>query len=369
MRTIDWFGRRGACVMVLGIILMVAGCGVPGVVPTGHALPTAAPTATAPALPPVRLPQDEAPHKDLTEWWYYTGHFQGTDATGQAHTYGFELTFFQVLRGQIAPIYVGHYAVSDITRGQFQYDQRLLSEPNAVLPNGTTTTGFNLAIGNWTMQGVGGQDTLAASMADYTINLTLASQKPPALHNGNGLITYGIGGFSYYYSRTRMAVSGSVQDHGATIPVTGLAWMDHQWGNFLALGSGGWDWFSMQLANGVEDMVYVIRDAQGQIISSVGTRVGADGTASIIPAGQISQRVVDHWHSAATGVTYPSGWELTLPDGTFTVTPLVRDQELITTNTTGNTYWEGACSVTGTISGQPVNGQGYTELTGYMPAP
>lgn len=368
MRAMDWLGQRGGRVVVLALVLLVAGCGVPGVVAAGHPLPLASPTATAPALPPVHLPQDEAPHKDLTEWWYYTGHFHGTDANGQAHTYGFELTFFQVLRGDIAPIYVGHYAVTDITRGQFNYDQRLLSEPNAVLPNGTTTTGFTLAIGNWTMQGVNGQDAIAASMPEYAINLALTGQKPPALHNGNGLITYGIGGFSYYYSRTRMAVAGSIQDHGMTIPVTGLAWMDHQWGNFLALGSGGWDWFSMQLANGVDYMVYFIRDAQGKIISTVGTRVAADGTSSMLTEGQISQRVVDHWHSATTGVTYPSGWELTLPEGTVTVTPLVRDQELITTNTTGNTYWEGACSVVGTVNGQPVNGQGYTELTGYMPA-
>jgi predicted secreted hydrolase len=78
----------------IGALLVLAGCGVPGMVPQGQALPTAAPTATLAPLPHLRLPQDEAPHTDMTEWWYYTGHFQGNDATGAQHQYGFELTFF-----------------------------------------------------------------------------------------------------------------------------------------------------------------------------------------------------------------------------------------------------------------------------------
>lgn len=350
--------------LILALALL-AGCGVPGVVPRGHALPAAPPTPTAAPLPPLRLPQDEAPHTDMTEWWYYTGHFNGTDATGAAHQYGFELTFFQVLRGGLPPIYIGHYAVTDITRDQFHYDQRELSEPNAPLPNGTTTTGFNLAINGWTMRGVNGQDHLAAALPDYAISLDLSSQKPPALHNGNGLITYGIGGFSYYYSRTHMAVSGTITDHGATIPVTGLAWMDHQWGNFIPTAGIGWDWFSIQLSNDVEYMIYRIRDAHGNIISVVGSRVDARGVTTAVDPSQISEQATGAWTSPATHVTYPSGWRLTLPGGALSITPAVLDQELVTTASTGNTYWEGACGITGTLDGQAVTGQGYTELTGY----
>src|SRR5262249_10952387 len=154
--------------------------------------------------------------------------------------------------------YVGHYAISDLTRGQFHFDQRSLTEPNAPIPNGTTTTGFNLGIGSWHMDGVNGADHLAADTTDYAIKLSLRGQKPAARHNGDGLVNLGIAGFSYYYSRTHMAVTGSIVDHGATIPVTGLAWMDHQWGNFIPTAGGGWDWFSIQLANDVEYMIYFI---------------------------------------------------------------------------------------------------------------
>ncbi len=374
MRSVQ--GRRPRWTLTAILALMLAGCGMPGMVPAGHTLPAAAPTPASALLPPVKLPQDEAPHTDLIEWWYYTGHLHGLDAAGLMHEYGFELTFFQVLRGNVPPIYIGHYAVTDLTRGQFHYDQRQLAEPQAMLPNGTTT-GFDLAIGDWTVRGLNGHDQLAAGTTDYAINLTLDSQKPPALHNG-GIISFGVAGTSYYYSRTHMAVTGSVEDHGAAVSVTGLAWMDHQWGNFLTVGGGiGWDWFSIQLDDGTDAMVAFIHDAGGKVISTIGTQIDAQGQATELPAIQLSEQALDHWTSPATHITYPSGWRLVLPAGsgpttgrfgassTLIITPALRDQELVTTQTTGNTYWEGACNITGTVAGQQVTGQGYTELTGY----
>ena len=357
--------RQGLLPLTLLVALFVAGCGVPGVVAPGAALPTVAPTPTAAPLPNLRLPQDEAPHTDMTEWWYYTGHFHGIDGAGQDHQYGFELTFFQILRGELPPIYVGHYAISDITRGTFHFDQRLVTVPGASLPNGTTTTGFHLAIQDWTMAGVNGTDQLAASMADYALHITLVGQKPAALHNGNGLISYGPAGFSYYYSRTHMSIAGTIQDHGVPINITGLGWMDHQWGNFVPTALGGWDWFSIQLANDVDYMIYFIRDANGKVLDALGTRVDAQGATTQLSATQVNEQTTDHWTSSVTHITYPSGWLMHLPNGTLTITPQLRDQELVTTATTGNTYWEGACSVTGTLDGQSVTGQGYTELTGY----
>jgi len=361
--------RRPSAVIatcILGVLLV--GCGVPGVVASGKTLPPVTPTATAKPLPPLVLPNDEAPHKNLTEWWYYTGHLTGTDATGATHNYGFELTFFQVIRGSVPPIYIGHYAVTDLTRGEFHFDQRTKFEPNAVLPNGTSTAGFNLAIDDWTLQGSNGHDTLNASEPNYALNLKLDGTKPAALHNSTGLLTYGVGGYSYYYSRTNMQVAGTIQDHGVAINLTGTAWMDHQWGDFITVTGTGWDWFSVQMADNSEYMIYQIRDNTGKVTSVVGTLVGSDGKVTDISNQPITETAIGSWTSPTTNVTYPSGWKLTLPTGTITVTPLLQNQELVTTATTGNTYWEGACSISATINGQTVNGEGYTELTGYVPA-
>ena len=50
------------------------------------------------------------------------------------------------------------------------------------------------------------------------------------------------------------------------------------------------------------------------------------------------------------------------------VTPLDA-QELVTSQSTGVTYWEGTIDVTGTHQGRSVSGRGYLEMTGYAGAP
>lgn len=352
--------------------LLLAACGAPGTVHSGTALPQIpAATPTQPALPPVTFPLDEAPHHNLTEWWYYTGHLHGTDAQGKAHVYGFELTFFQTLRSQFAPFYAAHFAISDIGASQFHYDERAGFEPPSVIPNGSTS-GFNLSLEGWTAQGLNGHDTLASAMSGYSMRVSLTDALPHAiLHNGNGLISYGPAGYSYYYSRPLMMASGAVIDHGVTVPVTGQAWMDHQWGDFLTIAGGGWDWYSVQLSNHTEYMLYVIRDAQKRPIGAFGTAVAADGAASEIPPSAIQTQASGQWTSPVTSGVYPSGWTVTLPSQqvALTLTPLLVDQELVTARSTGVAYWEGAVAISGQQAGKPLTGEGYVELTGYASIP
>ena len=316
----------------------------------------------------MRFPQDEGAHNDLTEWWYYTGHLEATDTAGKDHRYGFELVIFQALRSDLPPVYAAHFAISDITRGQFHYDQRRLIKPVAV-PDGNSTKGIDVQVGNWTIQGLQGHDHLVASLPDYAINLQLTGLKPATLHNGDGLITYGLGGFSYYYSRTRMAIAGTLTDHQQPLTVRGQAWMDHQWGNFLSLGGGGWDWYSIQLSNTTELMLYFIRNAAGNIISTYGDYISADGKSHLLAEQAIQATVLARWTSPLTGATYPSGWRLAIHDqqwqGTLLVTPQLKDQELIACQSTGNVYWEGAVNISGQSGGHALSGEGYVELTGY----
>ena len=358
------------CALLLA--LLVAGCAMPGTIPSGGHLPrvTQAPPTQAP-LPPVRFPQDEAPHRDLTEWWYYTGHAQGADAQGHAHTYGFELTFFQTLRGSFSPYYAAHFAVSDITGGAFHYDQRASFEPMSVIPPNGSTKGFNVSLGDWSVSGLNGRDHLAAASDGYAISLDLASAKPAALHGGTGIISYGSAGFSYYYSRTRMAVAGTLTDHNTPLKVTGQAWMDHQWGNFISLTGSGWDWYSIQLDDKSEYMLYVIRDAKKQPISVFGTAVSPDGAVAEISSSAIQTQAISTWTSPHTNGVYPSGWQVSLPSQRLTLTlkPLLLDQELVTAQSTGVAYWEGAVGVTGRRGGASIAGEGYVELTGYATIP
>ncbi len=356
-------------IILLILALALASCGVPGIVSTDAQLPVVNTTPQKVTLPPVRFPQDEAAHRDLTEWWYYTGHMNAMTPDGKPHHYGFELVLFQVLRSDLPPVYAAHFAITDVTRGQFHFDQRRQVEPGALIPNGTSTRGINVAIGDWSIQGVNGRDQLSARMVDYTMHLSLIGLKPPTLHNGNGLINFGVGGFSYYYSRTRMALTGTLVDHNQPLQVTGEAWMDHQWGNFLSFGNGGWDWFSVQLNNNTEMMLYFIRDAAGKVNAAYIGYIGADGQERLVSPAALRTNILNHWTSRVTGATYPSGWQIEINDShvqtLLTLTPEVQNQELVVYQSTGNAYWEGAVTIHGQSAGTQVQGEGYVELTGY----
>jgi predicted secreted hydrolase len=366
--------RTSLLLLFSSLALLLASCGFPGIPSTSTRLPQVNASPTPTVLPPVRFPQDEAAHRDLSEWWYYTGHFNALMPNGTTHHYGFELVFFQALRSTFPPVYAAHFAISDVTGGAFHFDQRRQTEPDATLPNGTSSAGINVAINDWSVKGVNGLDHLTASMPGYTLHVDLQGLTPATLHNGNGIITFSIGGggFSYYYSRTRMALIGTLVDHGQSLKVTGEAWMDHQWGNFISLGGGGWDWFSLQLSDSTEMMIYILRDALGHVTSTYIDYILPDAQEQLFPASVLHVIVLHHWKSPITGANYPSGWQLDIHapqlQASLTLQPELENQELVVYQSTGNSYWEGAVSIQGRSQGKSISGEGYVELTGYAPA-
>jgi predicted secreted hydrolase len=186
------------------------------------------------------------------------------------------------------------------------------------------------------------------------------------LHNDAGWVDFGAAGGSYYYSRTRMTAAGTLVVNGERVAVTGTAWFDHQWGDFIAVG-GGWDWFAVNLDDGTDLTVSLVRSADGTYPLIYGTLVRPDGTSRHVARGEISVDALGTWTSARTGATYPSGWRVRVSGAGLdvTVVPTLRDQELDTRATTGVVYWEGSQRVTGTRAGRSVTGNAYVELTGY----
>jgi predicted secreted hydrolase len=327
---------RLACFLCLACLL-VSGCSR-----TVEALAPAPASAPTP-VPPVTFPRDALPHDVLTEWWYYTGHL----STPDGRPYGFEFTIFQIRRQDVPTAYIAHFAISDINGQRFMHQARFVQGEPQPMP--IDVQGWRLSLG----------DTITASMDNgSSLSLQLTDEKPPALHHG-GYIDEGpsVGG-SYYYSRTRLSASGTLSG----TPVTGQAWMDHQWGNFIvpSSASGGWDWYSLQLDDNSEVMLYVLR---GPTDSPVfGSLIAPDGQVSEI---QATAEPVDHWTSPHTGAEYPSGWRITFPDHQLILTPQLQDQELYFPEAPAGSvpsYWEGAVTIGGTHTGQ-----GYVELTGYAP--
>ena len=389
---------RRAMVLLLAAAL-IAGCtaGAPILAnPTAPRpsppVPTAPPQAVHDPLPVV-LPRDDGPHDRLTEWWYYTGHLHDADGG----RYGFEYVIFRAERGAFPTSWASHLAVTDETGDRFVYSQRLEVGPQVDRsPRGTTgePTGFDLALTGvdpsrpdtfdrpaWTMLGANGSDHLSATLASdeataagvpggLALDLMVRATKPPALHDRDGWIDFGAAGGSYYYSRTAMTASGTLTLDGRGLQVDGEAWFDHQWGDFISVGGGGWDWFAVNLADGTDLTLSLVRDADGSYPLVYGTLVDEQGQARHLARDAFTVTVTDRWRSPTTGADYPAGWTIEIPSAALRIAlePTVAAQELDTRATTGVIYWEGSQRVHATHSGTDVGGESYVELTGYAPS-
>jgi len=323
-----------------------------------------------------RFPTDHAAHPDFrTEWWYYTGHL----STAQGRTFGFELTFFRHAlrrpdgtrrsRWALHTLYFAHFAVTDEAGRTFRFQEKV-SRGSLGLA-GAETSRYLVWVEDWSARLEGQTQRLRAGREDMGLDLTLFPSKRPVIHGRNGVSqkAEGEGYASHYYSITRLAVSGSLAWQGQSYPVTGEAWMDHEFGsNQLKDYQVGWDWFSVQLDSGVELMLYLIRHRDGSIDpTSSGTLIRPDGGSEHLPLSAFHVGVLGSWRSKKSGVTYPSGWRVKVPgyEVDLTLTPTLADQELITQKSTLVNYWEGSVTISGTVAGKPLQGRGYVELTGY----
>ena len=55
-------------------------------------------------------------------------------------------------------------------------------------------------------------------------------------------------------------MQGTLKIAGESIPVTGQAWLDREWGSsLLDEEQAGWDWFALHLDDGTDLMVYSLR--------------------------------------------------------------------------------------------------------------
>lgn len=350
-----WQGFPGLAALICVVTLAASGCAATPEEPP--LAPRAAPTPTATPAP-IQLPRDEAPHDNLTEWWYYTGHL----LTGDGRRYGFEFVIFQTVRGDYPVVYLGQFAITDPARQQFRHASRL-SQGSQI----GRIDQLDLTVQDWRLSSDRGYGRLSAGMDEYALDLRFRTRKPAVLHDDDGIVSFGPAGLSYYYSYTRLAVEGTLVDHGTQVAVQGEAWFDHQWGDFLVLG-GGWDWFSIQLDEGAELMLNHLRDDQQQVVGVWGTYVAPDGRYHALHAGDFVIEATGTWTSPASGGIYPMGWQVQLRDPAYQlrIAPVLLDQELVSQGASP-TYWEGAVDVGGTRDGRPVTGRGYVELTGYAP--
>jgi predicted secreted hydrolase len=323
------------------------------------------------------FPADHGPHPRFrTEWWYWTGNLAAADG----RRYGYQLTIF---RSALAArptdhrasawatdqAYMAHFTVTDVAGDAFHAFERLSRDALGLA--GAEGDPFAVWVLDWSAAAEGEipRVHLRAAEGAVTIDLELSRGKPPVLQGTSGLSQKGSrpGNASYYYSLTRMPTRGVVATEGGRFAVEGASWMDREWStSALEPGQIGWDWFALQLDDGVDVMFFQLRREDGGVDQhSHGSMVDASGRVTPFGAGDARVEVLDTWKSARSGVTYPSRFRLRVTAGTVAldldIRPALADQEL----DLSFRYWEGAVVVSPHEGSPSASGRGYVELTGY----
>jgi len=333
----------------------------------------AAPPAFAPVTPGrgMQFPLDHGAHPDFrTEWWYVTGWLK----TGDGKPLGFQVTFFRSRTehdsanpSAFAPhqLVIGHAALSDPALGRLLHDQR------------SARAGFGLAwakagdldvkLDDWRMtRAPDGSYRVTVKSGEMSMDLRLAPTQPVLVQGEGGYSRKGAAPrhASYYYSHPHLQVSGSAGRTGAAAPVTGSAWLDHEWSSeALQPEASGWDWVAANLDDGSALMAFQIRAKGGGKLWAHATVRDRAGRITRYAPEAVTFSPQAHWKSPRTNAVYPVATTVATGATRWQIVPLQQDQELDSRRSTGAVYWEGAVTV---ARDGVAAGHGYLELTGYL---
>ena len=303
-----------------------------------------------------QFPRDHFEHEDFrTEWWYYTGNVTGK--TGER--FGFELVFFREgarhdpagkSAWTVQNLYLAHAALTDAKGKRFSYEERLnRSGPGLA---GASFDRRRVWNGNWSARWDGENQTLDAVTEHFRFHLQLDPEKPFVIRGRERGQPEGGRAGQGVILRFLPPDEGFRHDQ-LNSPVTGRAWMDHEWfTEQLAPDQVGWDWFSVQLDNHTELMLFELRQKDGSIDPySSGTFVDARGVARHLRHEDFSLQPLSYWQK------YPVEWRLQRA--------IAEPRHHLHIRSCGSespaiNYWEGAVDYSGSQTGV-----GYLEMTGY----
>ncbi|HXH18901.1 MAG TPA: lipocalin-like domain-containing protein, partial [Chitinophagales bacterium] len=312
------------------------------------------------------FPDDEGYHPgNEVEWWYTTGHVTG-DSTGTHYSYMVSFFYYDTI-----PTFDGFriFNLANDNTGEF-YDETLpvtsyttLSEDHLEIkaavgfpgaPHQEEWTTLRDSMNNL----LPFEYHLKASQANGSIDMTYRSLVRPLILE-NGFFYQGATGYTYYYSLTKIEISGTITMNGVTETVRGTGWVDRQWGAFNPFYGEKYEWFSIQLSNGMAMNVWNIFTPDNRIPDTSTYRLCSvyvdDSTDWELHDFQLT-RLQFNWMPDSQQC-YSRSWRLIDQHFDLTFTTLHTNSEV----QLPFRFFEGATTVAGTVYGYPVTGVGFAE--------
>lgn len=312
------------------------------------------------------LPDDEGSHAPLLglEWWYVVIHAVG-ETTGDKYSilvthFNNEFRFFTVTN-VTQQTHKSGTTLGVLNSKHGSLDIKQITQYGTDYMRNKKDSNGNLVPFEYEFE---------TNHSDMHIKGELKSLKPPMMIGGDGYVPIGSSGNSWYYSLSRLEVDAVLTYEGTTERITGLGWMDHQWGEFLVSPVElygvfeTYEWFCVQLDNGAEIMISNIFDRDYNL--PYGGKYGGiqycgpDGNT--VPGLTSTFTRTGYWQDPVSKNYMSMGWTLDAPaiNLKLTLTPEFKNQ-MVKFPLNGD-FWEGSIHVTGTLNNVPVTGRAFGEL-------
>ena len=313
----------------------------------------------------LNFPADEGHHPDEPiEWWYTNARVTGLE-TGTE--YSFMLTYFYYPAFTFQGFRIFNLANEDT--GEFFDETRactypLLAQDHLEIQADLTPGGSESWVTKKDAQGqlIPFEYHISASGGHGALELDYKALKPPLMVGGTGFLYQGVNNYTYYYSQTEVEVTGTLTYGGFSEPVSGIAWIDRQYGDFNPNTGEPYEWFSLQLNNGMDINLWNIFTVDNLVPDLPTYRIFTayvNDSTTVASSDFELQRLAYAW-MPDNQVCYAQQWRLTdeALDMDLVLTTLHSDQEV----SLPFRFYEGAIDIEGTVGGQPVNGRGFAEL-------
>lgn len=318
-----------------------------------------------PAGSVISFPADEGRHAaEPVEWWYTSGHLTGITS---GKTYSFMISYFYYPALSFDGFRILN--ITDDATGAFYEETKPVIYTH--ISEGHLDIRAAVFMGEeeqWSnksdtdMKLIPFEYTIKAASATAGLYLNCTSLKRPLILGDDGYLEQGLSNYTYYYSQTRNAVSGKLTINGITEEVTGISWIDRQYGNFNPYSGEKYEWFHMQLSNGMDVNLWNLFTTNNTIPENNKYRILSayvnDATQYTSDEFKI-ERLGFNW-MPDSAMCYSHKWRLTSDKNKIDV--------IITANHDNTEvqlpfrFFEGSTTISGTVNGNAVTGMGFAEL-------
>lgn len=313
----------------------------------------------------ISFPADEGRHPgEPVEWWYTTGHLTG-ETSGR--TYSYMLSYFYSPVSAFDGFRILN--VSDDGSGEFFSDTKALVYTvlatdslniEAELLYGATEYWYNRT--DYAGNALPFSYVLSAEGDNASLQLDYDANKPPLVLADSGLLDQGPEAYTYYYSLTGNDVSGSISFDGFTENVSGDGWIDRQYGTINPSEGLEYEWFSIQLSNGMDINMNNIFTTDNSLPGTLDYRLMCvyvdENTQFTGSSFQVDRLAYEYTPDSLR--CYSTRWRLT--SGFHGIDLIISVLNPAYEVSLPFRFYEGPVSISGTVDGASVEGKGFAEL-------